>query len=163
MGPNSSGAAGSTTSADSRRNRQPQQTLTIARMGSRIGKPVGQSPRKTGAVGFMEKAARTKVVAAPRQLLLLPLLSRTIAMLALPIGWRAGQLPRRPGAVQTGARDALQRLEDVPDLNVIWLSLPWLWPRCHLPGPSGRVHEQSALPGEWVKDRTLALGAIFRR
>merc|ERR1712045_737332 len=111
MGPNSSGAAGSTTFAASRRKRQPQQTHTTARMGSQIGKQAGRSPRKSGAVGFMVKAARTRVAVAPR----LPSLSRTIAMQDLPIGWRAGQLPRRHGAVRTKARDALQRQEDVPD------------------------------------------------
>merc|ERR1712024_317181 len=111
MGQNNPGAAGSTTFAASRRKRQLQQTHTIARMGSRIGRQAGQSPRKNGAVGFMVKAARSKVAVAPR----LPLLSRTIAMQDLPIGWRAGQLPRRHGAVRTKARDALQRQEDVPD------------------------------------------------
>merc|ERR1712026_154954 len=109
-GLNSNGAAGSTTFAASRRKRQLQQTHTIARMGSRIGRRAGQSPRKSGAVGFMVKAARTKVAVAPR----LPSLSRTIAMLDSAIGWRAGQLRKRPGAVRTKAKDALQRQGDAP-------------------------------------------------
>merc|ERR1712061_916735 len=95
--------------------RQPQQTHTIARMGLRIGKQAGQSPRKSGAVGFTVKAARTKVAVARPQL---PLLSRTIATQDLPIGWRAGQLPRKPGAARTRARDALQRQVDVPEQEI---------------------------------------------
>merc|ERR1712061_973055 len=95
--------------------RQPQQTHTIARMGLRIGKRAGQSPRKSGAVGFTVKAARTKVAVARPQL---PLLSRTIATQDLPIGWRAGQLPRKPGAARTRARDALQRQVDVPEQEI---------------------------------------------
>merc|ERR1711994_685075 len=83
MAPSSSGAAGSTTFAVSRRKHQPQLTHTIARMGSRIGKQAGQFPKRSGAVGFMAKAARIKVAGAPHQP---PLLSRTIAMLDLPTG-----------------------------------------------------------------------------
>merc|ERR1719330_1164531 len=114
-GPNSSGAAGSTTFAASRRKRQLQQTPTIARMGLRTGKQAGQSPRKNGVVGFMGKAARTKAAAAPRQL---PSLNRTIAMLDLRIGWQAGQLPRSRGAARTRAKGALQRQEDAPNGKV---------------------------------------------
>merc|ERR1719232_126071 len=80
-------------------------------MGSQIGKQAGRSPRRSGAVGFTAKAARTREVVAPR----LPLLSRTIATQDLPIGWRAGQFRRKHGAVRTRARDALQRQEGVPE------------------------------------------------
>jgi len=74
------------------------------------------SPRKNGAVGFMAKAARTKVAVAPRRL---RWLSRTTATRDLPTGCRAGPLPRRPGAVLTRARDALQQPEDAPEHELI--------------------------------------------
>jgi len=111
--PNSSGAAGSTTSVGSRRNHQPQQIPTIARMGSRTGRLVGLFPRRNGVVGCMAKAARPRVVAACR---MCHRVSRTIATLDLPIGWRVGPWPRRHGVVRTRARVARRQLEDVLEI-----------------------------------------------
>merc|ERR1712218_6216 len=115
MAPSSSGAAVTTTFAANRRSRLLQQILTTARMGSQIGRRAGRSPRRSGAVGFMARAARIKVAGAPHPHPLPPSLSRTTAMPDLPTGCRVGLLPKRHGAVRTRGRAALQRLEDVPD------------------------------------------------
>merc|ERR1712045_859944 len=95
------------TSVASRRNRRPQRIPTTAQMVSRIGRQVGLSSRRSGAVGSMAKAAQTKVEDASRRL------SHTIVMQGLPIGCRAGLLRRRHGVVRTRARGALRQLEDV--------------------------------------------------
>jgi len=107
--PNSNGAAGSTIPAGSRHSHQPPQTPTIARTGSRIGRPGGLSPRRNGAAGCMARAARIRAVDVS------PRMSRTIATLDSPIGWQVGQWPRRPGAVRTRARVARRQPEDVPE------------------------------------------------
>merc|ERR1712154_272135 len=82
----SPGAVRTITSVASRRNRRLQRIPTIAQMVSRIGRQVGLSPRRSGVVGSMAKAAQTKVEDASRRL------SHTIVMQGLPIGCRAGLL-----------------------------------------------------------------------
>jgi len=76
----------------------------------------------------MAKAAQTRAVGALHRL------SRTIAMPDLPIGWRVGLCPRRLGAVPTKGKVALQRLEDVLELELDVKEVRTMaWPRCHLP------------------------------
>jgi len=108
-----SGAAESTTSVALQPHHRPlscqphslshQPILSIALMASRIGKRVGQCPRRSGAAESTARAARIKAVAALR----LP--SRTIAMLDSQIGWQAGLWQRRLGAAVTKARAAHQQ------------------------------------------------------
>merc|ERR1711997_1073467 len=62
--PSSSGAAVSTTFAANRRNHQRQLIHTIVPMASRTGRLVGQYPRRSGAVVFTARAARTQAVDA---------------------------------------------------------------------------------------------------
>merc|ERR1712045_42816 len=116
MGRNSSGAAGSTTFAASRRNRQPQQIPTIARMGSRIGKQAGLSRRRSGAAGSTVKVVHSRAVGARH------LRSLTTAMPGSPIGRLAGVSRRSPGAVPTKARAAPWQVEDALELELYGLS-----------------------------------------
>jgi len=133
MDPNSSGVAGFTTSVASQPNRQRRQIPTIARMVSRIGRLDGVSPRRTGAAGFMARAAPTKVAVDVWHLL-----SHMTATLASPIGCRGGAWRRRPGVVRTRARVARQQLEAVPERQPDrWGFMPWRWlHRGHLPVPN---------------------------
>jgi len=84
-------------------NRSHQPILSIALMASRIGKQVGQCPRRSGAAESTARVVRIKAVAALR----LP--SRTIAMLDSQIGWQVGPWRRRLGVAAMKARAAHQQ------------------------------------------------------
>merc|ERR1712060_190889 len=103
-----SGAAGCTTSADSRRNLPLPPTPTIAQTVSPIGKQAGPRRRRGGAAHTMVRVVlvRDARQSAPPLLLL-------IAMRASPIGLLAGALRKSNGAARTQEKDAHSRAEVV--------------------------------------------------
>jgi len=81
------------------------QIHTIVPMASQIGRQAGLFRRKSGAAGFMARAAPTREAGARHHR------SLTIAMRDSPIGRRVGVLRRRPGAVPTREKVALKQVE----------------------------------------------------
>jgi len=149
MGPSSSGVAGFTMSVGSPLNHQRRQIHTIAKMGSRIGKLGGVSPKKNGAVGCMARVARIRAVvasAAPSA----HQASRTIVTRDFPTGWPAGAWPRRLGVVRTRARAAHQQLEDV--LETAWLTMTVALACVPSSGPTVLVLLGSSLPAQASED-----------
>merc|ERR1712061_813939 len=99
-----SGAAGCTTSADSRPRLPLPPTPTTAQTVSPIGKQAGPRRRRCGAAHTMVRAA---LVRDARQSAPPPLLM--IAMRASPIGSLAGAFRKRHGAARTQEKDAHSR------------------------------------------------------